>query len=254
MNRILTRIDPIAGFEIWNRAVPLGDADYYYAPAHLRREYNATRVPAPLPVTEPSGVDLSKLSGWEKFDLAAKFMAEHVLDPWDARWSVRCKMMDRLCRSIKSGEFYAYGFHVPRKPSDVPVRLPIDVFELRFINGWNSSLKGAALEFVSVRVIRASEAQEIERRFPPTAEAPVRRRQGRPSADTHIEHAIASLHKDGKLPNNKTRKANIELVRQRVRQENPTEHQTDRGLGDSKIRQSLLRDEDASNKLGSRRR
>ena len=169
MNRIRTTINLIADFEICKRGLPLADADLHYAPPHLRREYNAIRVLEPLPVTETAAVNPSELSGWEKFERVTRFVSEHVLDPLNERWSVRCKMQDRLVRSIRSGEFYAYGFHVPRKPSDVPVRLPIDVFELRFVNWGNSSLKGAGLEFVSVRVIRASEAQEIESRHPADA-------------------------------------------------------------------------------------
>jgi hypothetical protein len=237
MTRILTRIDPIAGSEIWNRGVPLGDADWHYAPAHRRKEYNAIRVPAPLPVTEPAAVNLFELSGWETFERATRFVSEYALHPLNQRWSVLRKMQHRLCRSIKSGELYAYGFHVPRKPSDVPVRLPIDVFELRFVNWWKSSLKGAGLEFVSVRVIRASEAQEIESRHPADSIYPAIGPIGRPTMRIHIRQAINSMYSDAYLPNDQSRKANAQEVRRRVLSDSG--YTGGAGLGESALCKAL---------------
>jgi hypothetical protein len=237
MNRIRTTIDVVASFEIWKRGVPLRDADWHYAPAHLLREYNAIRAPAPapLPVTETPAVDLSKLSV-ETFLMAMRIVAEHTLDPFNERCSVRRKMWDRLCRSIKSGELYAYGFYVPRKPADVPLRLPIDMFELRSINSGNS-LKSARLEFVSVTVIRASEAQEIESRHPADSIYPAIGPKGRPTMRIYIRQAINSMYFDGYLPNDHSRKANAREVRRRVLLDSG--HAGGAGLGESVLCKAL---------------
>jgi hypothetical protein len=247
MNRIRTKIDLIAAFEIWKRGVPLRDADWHYAPAHLRRKYNAIGMPKPLPVTEPAAVDLSKLSV-ETFLLATKFVAEYALDPFNERCSVRREMEDWMVRSIKSGEFYAYGFLVPRKLSDVPVRLPIDVFELRLVNGGNSSLKGAGLVFVSVRVIRASEAQEIESRHPADA-IPLARPRGRRTLKDFIKRGINSMYVDSYLPNDDFRRANANELRKRVQALLPPGDKSEAGLGESALCKALIAAEDARRKI-----
>jgi hypothetical protein len=249
MNRIRARIDLIAGFEIWKRGVPLCDADWHYAPAHLRRDYNAIRVPKPLPVTETAAVNPPESSGWETFALATRYVAEHALSPLSERWSVRGKMRDRLFRSHKSGELRAYGFHVPRKPSDVPVRLPIDVFEFRFVNWEESSVKGAGLEFASVRVIRGSEAQEIESRHPADAIYPALGPKGRPTMRIHISQAINSMYAERLLPNDKSRRANANELRRRVQNLLPTADNSEVGLGESTLCKALKAAEDVRREI-----
>jgi hypothetical protein len=153
-----------------------------------------------------------------------------------------------LCRSIRSGELYAYGFLVPRKPSDVPVRLPIDVFELRLVNGGNSSLKGAGLEFVSVRVIRASEAQEIESRHPADA-IPLARPRGRRTLKDFINRGINSMYDDSYLPNDDFRRANANELRKRVQALLPLGEKSEAGLGESALCKALIAAEDAHRKI-----
>jgi hypothetical protein len=228
-----------ADFDIWDRGIPLCDADWHYAPADLLRDYEATRALVPQTPTAPANA--SELSPLEKLQLVTEFAIARA-GPFGERFLIRSEMQAHLVQFLADRRLVAYGFLLPRKLSDIPVRIPRDLFELRFINWADASIKGAGLAFVSVRVLRASNAQKIDGRLP--AIAPAQRPQGRPSAHAHIQRAIASLFADGTLPNGKSRKADIEVVRQRVRQLFPTEHPTYRGLSDSKIRKSLLDAED----------
>jgi hypothetical protein len=126
--------------------------------------------------------------------------------------------------------------------------LPIDVFELRFVNWGNSSLKGAGLEFVSVRVIRASEAQEIESRHPADA-IPLARPRGRRTLKDFIKRGINSMYDDSYLPNDDFRRANANELRKRVQALLPPGDKSEAGLGESALCKALIAAEDARRKI-----
>jgi hypothetical protein len=134
----------------------------------------------------------------------------------------------------------AYGYKVPREPRDLPVKLPIDIFKSAFVNWGKSTIRGAGLEFVSVRVIPPAIARKMQNQLPsPPNSPPARVRIGRPSARSDINAAIMSLYQDGTLPNELPHKSNMSVVKDRIHKLFPGRYPKDKGLGYDTLRKQL---------------
>jgi hypothetical protein len=237
----------MSALDIWDRGIPLSDAAWRYASANLRRAYKAAQVVVPAGFTEATSVNLAELPVSERLDRLSGAALEFMSPLFD-RWSIEFEMRDQLLPSLVDGSHRAYGFVLPRKPSDEPVKIPCDLFELRYVNWGDSSIKGAGLEFVSVRVIPAFEAQEIEIRLPADATNPTRGSMGRPTRKGFINMAINSMYLDGYLPNSNSRKANARELRRRVQGRLPPGDKDEGGLGDSTLCKALKAAEDTREK------
>jgi hypothetical protein len=145
-------------------------------------------------------------------------------------------MDEWLLSALATGKLLPYGYKLPRDPADTPVRLPVDVH--RFVDAGNSTIKGAGLEFASVRIIRASLVKTLERQFPPAA-VPARREPGRPSVQPLIAEAICELYEEGRLSYGESQKGRLRLIGARARQKYPDRFPHDRTPSDDTIRSTL---------------
>jgi hypothetical protein len=161
--------------------------------------------------------------------------------------------MDKwLLSALAAGKLLAYGYKLPRDPADMPVRLPVDVLESRFVDAGNSTIKGAGLEFASVRIIPASLVETLERQFPPAAVS-ARRELGRPSVQPLIAEAICELYEEGRLSYGESQKGRLRLIRARTRQKYPDRFPNDRTPSDDTIRSTLKCMEELNSETAPRR-
>ncbi len=229
---------------IWANGVPLADADYSFAPQELQVEYEEFFNPP----SKPSGKDrpaepaeiMSDSSGDPAVAIAknVQLLVEILAIPSDMRWDMR----NRLLRSLGDGKLVAYGYKITRNPADARVKIPSDLFENKFLNWEDSSIKGSGLEFVSVLVFESGLAQDIDAHLankPPTQGTSIKR--GPPPSSAAIEEAIKSLLNEGWQPNNYMQKENIETVRARVHKLHPGEFPHNRGLSSESIRVVLAK-------------
>ncbi len=228
--------------DIWANGVPLAEADYVFAPEDLRVEYDEYYNPPP----KPSGIDRPEapteiMSGSADDPVIAIAKGvQQVIEILAIPTKLRMEMRNRLLPSLGMGKFVAYGYTIPRNPADPRVKIPRDLFEPKFVNWENSTIRGAGLEFASILVFESALAQEIDAQL--VKKAPIQGitpKRGPPSSQQAIEKAIRSLMDERQLPNSKMQKENIPLVQNRVQELYPGEFPHNRGLGAESIRKVL---------------
>lgn len=231
--------------DIWEQGVPLEDAPYAFAPEHLQEAYDGSQLPGIAPFLIPIAqvaLAVSKVKGPDG-DPKLKEMARQIQiskDRLGVNVTIYLEMRDRFMSRFQQGAFVAYGYAIPRDPNDRLVKIPKDVFEVKYINWENSAIKGNGLEFASVLVFERDLAPEIDAllaKKSPAQGTGIKR--GPPSSSVVIEQAVRSLIDQGQLPNHNQQKENVGLVRERIHQMHPGEFPHDRGLGHESIRKVL---------------
>ncbi|HEX4077500.1 MAG TPA: hypothetical protein VHX61_01315 [Rhizomicrobium sp.] len=235
---------------IWEHGIWLGDAPYYFAPTTLRVKYDEPENALPPPSggadIEPAPAELAEQDLPQLLQSVTRRLHE-LGGKYVWRSQVSQQMNERLLQSLQSGKLIAYGFPVPRNSDTRPVPIPPDLFERRNIDSWkNSTIRGAALEFVSVRVFRPNWLKKLDFRplqlpKPQPAESQ-QRPPGRPSSKDAVTAAIRSLIAGGQLLNGKSRKENIAVVRARVHELFPSRFPKDRGLAEETIGKYLMQE------------
>ncbi len=227
--------------DIWNLGVPLRDAPCSFATDDLREAWDAPPILMFAPFIGELALALAKNIDGER-DPKYRQMARQVRESKqrvNAQGSAGVEMADRLLAGIRDGRYAAYGYAKPRNVKDCRVRIPIDVFEKKYIDWKNSSIKGADLEFVSVLIFESGLAAEIDAELNKASARKTHSKRGPLSSRGAIEAAIQSLVAERELPNNDLQKQNIELVRTRVHELYPGEFPKDRALSDESIRKAL---------------
>jgi len=192
---------------IWDQGTALADADWRFAPQALRDEHNAVvstinSTPAPVAV---------------KHDLVESLAMIHsAANALAAPAKVRSKMRDHLLDRLATRSLVAYGYVVPRHPSDAPIEVPADMFDRRYVDWGKSALKGQGLEFAAVRVLHPTTVQKMLSALPQPSPAPARRRPGPDPSAPKIEAAISALLGANKLDRTAPHKVNIPLIRARL--------------------------------------
>jgi hypothetical protein len=219
--------------DIWENGIPLPDAPTYFASRKLRQRYDSPQAQAKSLGSTLLSAQTSERSNDEKLRTGFQQIS-NALDNFGARLNALSEMRGLILWSLTNGKLSAYGFTIPRKIDDLPQKIPNDLFQKEFFNWGKSSIKGAGLEFTSVRIVDPrwikSDPSELENRRPP----------GRPTSKIAISAAIKSLIGEKRLPNTNSRKSNIELVRARVHELFPDQFPGDKGLKRETIGKYLL--------------
>ena len=226
---------------IWERGIRLGEAPYRFAPSTLRAQHDAPEITTPFSETAGIATLAAEITEQDKRQkiLAALRQLHEAGAKFSAHSDTHGEMIERLLQSLQCRKLIAYGFRIPRNTNSEPEQIPPDLFQRRYVDWAASSINGAGLEFVSVRVLRPKWIKEANAQLPqlpkPGPVAPKRRLPGRPSSKDAINAAIESLIAEGKLPNADTRKENITVVRARVHTLFPGKFRKDKGLKEETI-------------------
>ena len=231
---------------IWERGIWLAKAPYHFAPNKLRAKYDAPEIETPFAAKGGIGMlarAISEESTRQELLSAARKWHE-VSGKHSVRSDTLWQMKDRLLQWLQRRKLIALGFRMPRNTDSAAEQIPADLFQQRHVNWEVSTISGAGLEFVSVRVLRPHWIKGANAQLPqlPKLEmaAPKKRPPGRPSSKDAITAAILSLIADRKLPNANTRKENITLVRARVHKLFPGLFPADKGLAEETIGKYLV--------------
>jgi hypothetical protein len=202
--------------------IPLGDADWFFATRSLVRKYRAVEK---IAASDPPQVAEEEASLWRYLEEARR----RLFAPFD----VRLEMQRALVTGLQSGEFGAMGFSLPRAPSDQPKPVPPDLYQYRFFSWSTSSIKGAGLEFVGVRIFRlldqdstmvissgyGSGAVVPKARF---QEIPKERRgPNRPSMEPLINEIVSDLSAAGQFEAGEKQTSMIRKIRAEIARRNP---------------------------------
>lgn len=220
--------------DIWKKGIPLAEADYYFAPQKLRDEYNEPKIP-PQKMSRGFELMLKELPVDKRAEFLKRLQpVQNFFDISRARGDVERRMRDRLLHLLSNDRLAAYGFPLPRKPADIRQRIPQDLFQSRFVNWNDSSIKGAGLEFQSVVVFRPKWTAEIESQLPQVAHRAI----GRPSSKVAITAVIRSLINAG-WSLSSARKRDYELIRAEVHKLFPGQFVGNKNLSDKTIAKYL---------------
>jgi hypothetical protein len=224
----------------WRQGISLDDAVWNFAsrrmqaahrtarrkPAHSRAESQRT------PNTMSAPESIQNISG------QALQVLEHIRSQVEVRDEMRRQLLDKLA----DGKLVAYGFPVNNETaSDQADEIPPFLFELKFVNWFNSSLKGLGREYVSVRVIRVGRAQlkSSQSQRQPLPIIPPRRAVGRPPSKREaILEEIGSLYKEGINLGSCSSKQVGALVRNRMAERYGRPPNDVKGLSDETIRRA----------------
>lgn len=235
--------------ELWARGWPLDEAAHRIAPREL-----LDQLEVPYPKVKPvAAIEFPDDSGWLLRTLVATSVVSTALEPiFEHRRglaAVRDEIRDNLLVCIESGQFIAIGYVLPRKHDDLPVEIPIDLWEGK-IDWKDSAVSGHGLDYSAVRIISANwliKSQEIIAPLqiaPPLAILPGvgSAKPGRPSMEKFIKIAYEELKKLVEIDFLGRQISAIRQVREAVKAKFPNDANDDRGLGDEAIRRVICED------------
>jgi hypothetical protein len=192
----------------YQNGILLAEAAWEFAPRSLIREYKQART---------SLANCAKPFEAQAYASTGQAFL-HFMDTIRAPIDVRALMQETLLTGLREGKFMALGYRLPRDLSDPAVQIPADLFESRYVTWHNSTIKGAGLEFVNVRVVRTPKnVAAIEHRLispilnsrpgNSVAYPENRRKPGRPSKTPIIEEAYNGLDAIGAVQASATKQA-----------------------------------------------
>jgi len=235
--------------ELWACGWPLDEAAHRIAPREL-----LDQLEEPYPaIDRPAPIELPSDSGWPLRALAATAVISEalgpILDHYLARSAVRDEIRDNLLVRIEGGQFIAVGYALPRKHGDLPVEIPIDLWEGE--PDWNnSSISEHGLEYVAVQIVPAERLEKLPGNIallqiaPPSA-SPRKinpPRIGRPSCRKIIEIAYEKLKQSREIDYLAPQIIAIRQIRDAVIAVFLNDIEGDRGLGDEAIRRVICED------------
>lgn len=230
--------------DIWSLGIPLRDAAYEFAPDKLRAVLDASQVPWLLPYLGDLALGFLKNT---EAELDPKY-AEWTRDLKDLKKRVRVQadayqaMTDQLLSDIQEGRYLAYGYERPRKLDNHRVKIPADLFERKYIDWENSSIKSPDLEFTSVLVFESGLAREIDAELSRERSANANhRKRGPESSNSIIATIIQSLIDDGSLRKYHLQKKQFDVVRKHAIELYSEQFPNGRGLSDESIRKVLVK-------------
>ena len=134
------------------------------------------------------------------------------------------KLKTNLFNKIKNGDLIAVGYEPPMKSSDYPIIIPLHVWDNAEINRKKSSIAGNGLNFLSVRIIKKSISEKINKKSnTPKIKLPapniVEKLVGRPSQKKDLINTFEWMIKNNRIDKSKSLKAHeseLNLALERV--------------------------------------
>lgn len=227
-------------------AIPLSEAALKLASKSLLRKYREAQTFPKIREASSAhqGAALPETGKLGIVDAILK-IGDVAIPAFQAQVGIREEMRAALVNKLRAGKFLAIGFAMPRKPTEQPINIPADLYQSDFLDWPNCVVKGAGLEFVNVRIVRApktppanstdcSPTLQAEMANPVQSEAR-RRPPGRPSIRWAIEEAYDALEKAGKFHAGCTQRFRIKAIQYWNEQKRSLK------LGDEVIRRYIVR-------------
>ena len=219
----------------WKKGILLKEAPHYFAPPKLRAQYDEPPIPPQKTLRGFQLMAKEIIPAGERQDFLKKLQPiQEYFEITQVRGTIELQMRERLLDALRRTRLIAYGFSLPRKPTNIRERIPDDLFRPEFVSWGKSSVKGAGLEFESVLVFRPKWTSEIESQLSQVA----RRAIGRPSSRGAITEAIGSLISAGWSPSG-SRKRDYDLIRTEVHKLFPGQFAENKNLSDKTIAKYL---------------
>jgi len=235
--------------ELWTCGWPIDEAADRIAPREL-----LDQLERPYPQFDRrAAIEIPPDSGWVERIAAATAAvctaSTPIIQYFQDRAAVCKEIRENLLVRIESGQFIAIGYARPRNHGDLPVEIPIDLWEGE-IDWEGSAVSGHGLEYSAVRIIPKNWLAKLPERITPLQIAPPsailpeinRRKPGRPSSKKLIETAYEQLKKSGGIDFQESQIIVIRQIRETVKAIFPDNVDDDRGLGDEAIRKMIYKD------------
>jgi len=182
-----------------------------------------------------------------------KMIQKHGKIPGIAQWGLALAPFfnqgrdakDDIYGRIFSGDLVGYGYATPRKPDDLPARIPDDVWDGK-VNWSASSVTGAGLKFVSVRLVDEKKAEalklaDVRKRIDEGATAfPIAAaKAGRKSRRGEILAAYKTLEAEGAVTKDTPKAILGHEIRTFILKHVSAEDRSETGLSDETIRRII---------------
>jgi len=220
-------------YKIWRKGFSLEYAWYNYASKDQKNEYDRL-------LKQYGGPEyLKKLLEYASNYIAqsANDMHEKPLKFPDLEHSqvtdLEKHLKNRTLNWVNQKRLIGYGFEKPRKSTDIPVRVPDDLWR-NSINWRKSTLTSGSLSVENVRIVHYKHIEQLGFQSNGT-----KRKPGRPSQKVQIVNAYETLLQLGKIVFSKPLSAHYQAIRKQVLLANPDDARGLKGLGDETIRRTL---------------
>lgn len=216
---------------LWSHALPLSTAYIQLADKPSRDRHAELQEQTSIFAIAERATDYGDQSKDLALDERLKGLhAAGVLGPMSELEALECKLKDRIIASIKRGLLKAVGYAVPRKPADMPVEVPPDLWAGR-VSWERNSVEGNGLRVEAVRVFPAS-----------WLKTPAKV-QGRPSRQDEIAAAYSELKQAHRIDYASATLASIALqVQAQILAQHPNHPEGLRGVGEKAIQLAIADD------------
>ncbi len=169
---------------------PLNQFRYKLATPDEDRTYNKNKI------SREESIDKLKLMFSGSFDSDPDYNERHSITS-----DIERKLKDRAQRSLANAEYIAYGYSLPRQPSDQLIEIPIDVWsDWPGVNWDKNSVKNNGLKFINVCVKMSDDITGIEQQRPPNRDpADKPKLPGRPNISNMLIAAYDDLLEKGEV-------------------------------------------------------
>jgi hypothetical protein len=214
---------------LWRRAIPLAQAYVRFArPEVLQRHQQLSEAVGGCRLLERLN---ERLAAGESFVDALRGPVPRIQE----LWSLEEQMQQEFVSWVRKHILKAYGFVIPRRPSDAPQPVPDDLWNGRIV--WRASIILAnGLEMHGVRLMpRHWEEQILAAQ--PEAKA-TRGGPGRPSRRAEILEAFEALDAAGRIDYREPMTRLFPAIRQWLKERDP-QAEADWGLHDKTIAKTI---------------
>ena len=210
--------NPSEIYATWQRGIPLSQAFYRFMPIDVQEQWKSlTEANSNLTIMRKLSDLANQGVQTEPGQVMKRFEGIVDHDASRARSTLEDELKAQCLNWIRTGALKAYGFFTPRTPNDLPIEVPMDIWEKTPY--WSRETVNAnGLKIEAVRLV-----------LPDTQSLPSQ--TGRPSRRNEISFAYDELESNERIDSSGTLKAAALLIRQHVLDQTPANEADTRGLG-----------------------
>lgn len=213
----------------WSRACPIASAFYELAPkADRERYYSLLKTGSGHALIQQLGNYAAQNAGKPSAEFWDGFSKTAHSEDAEALEQLTRTLKERILKAVETGYLKACGFAVPRKPSDVPIEVPTDLWSGR-VKWEDNSIYGHGMRMEAVRVFPFRWLEPEEGKRP-----------GRPSRVDEIRQCYEELKANGKIDFSRPNKAIAQQVRAHILAKPGNEDEA--GLGELAIQRAIRDD------------
>jgi hypothetical protein len=200
--------------DLWNGAVPLGEAWLHFASAKMKRELNMDAAPDPNRLGLRPIVQFFRPSDSPDQVTAATIQTQHAFDNLKKQFRTEREMRDLLIINLRSGRLAALGFDSSGPIDADPIQVPSRFFDHKYIKWKANEIVAANKIIVDVRICPT---KWLSPRSATSVLAKKQKTVGRPSAKHDIICAILDLHSSAPEIFAQPQKRQLPAIRQKIK-------------------------------------